>query len=79
MTSAQLRTIEGIFRAALDQQPEQLSAFLDVACEGDEELRRNVETLLAGRKKAADFMKRQRSSLRRRSFKAGKLIRSLAR
>jgi hypothetical protein len=36
MTSAQLRTIEGIFRAALDQQPEQLSAFLDVACEGDE-------------------------------------------
>jgi len=56
MTPAQLRTIEEIFHAALDQQPEQLSAFLDVACEGDEALRHKVETLMTARGQAADFI-----------------------
>jgi eukaryotic-like serine/threonine-protein kinase len=71
MTSAQLRTIEGIFRAALDQQPEQLSAFLDVACEGDEELRRNVETLLPARKKAADFIETSAVELATKIIQSG--------
>jgi serine/threonine-protein kinase len=56
MTPAQLRTIEEIFHAALDQQPEQLSAFLDVACEGDKALRHKVETLMTARGQAADFI-----------------------
>lgn len=56
MTPARLQTIEEIYRAALDKKPDQISAFLDTACEGDEVLRRKVEALLASRERAADFI-----------------------
>ena len=56
MTPARFQTIEEIFRAALDQEPEQIGAFLDRACEGDEVLRRKVEALLASRQRAAGFI-----------------------
>jgi TolB-like protein len=56
MTPARLQTIEEIYRAALDQEPHQISAFLDKACEGDELLRRKVEALLASRQRAASFI-----------------------
>src|SRR5882724_5436358 len=56
MTPAQLRTIEEIYRAALDQKPDQIGAFLGTACEGDELLRREVEALLASRQRAGSFI-----------------------
>src|SRR5436189_1773652 len=56
MTPARLQTIEEIFHAALDQEPDQISAFLDTACEGDEGLRSKVEALLASRQRAASFI-----------------------
>src|SRR4029077_1780363 len=56
MASARLQTIEEIFYAALDQEPDQINAFLDKACEGDEVLRRKVEALLSSREQAADFI-----------------------
>ena len=56
MTPARFQTIEQIFRAALDQEPEQISAFLDTACEGDEVLRRKVEALLASRERVGSFI-----------------------
>src|SRR5213594_406320 len=56
MTPARLQTIEEIFRAALDQEPDQIGAFLDTACEGDELLRRKVEALLASRERAGSFI-----------------------
>src|SRR5438128_2121968 len=56
MTAARLQTIEDIYRAALDQKPDQISAFLDRACGGDEVLRRKVEALLASRERVADFI-----------------------
>src|SRR5438876_8732651 len=56
MTPARLRTIEEIFLAALEQEPDQVSAFLDRACEGDAVLQREVEALLASRERAADFI-----------------------
>ncbi len=56
MTPARFQTIEEIFRAALDQEPDQISAFLDRACEGDEVLRRKVEALLASRERASTFI-----------------------
>ena len=58
MTPARLKTIEQIFRAALDQEPDQISTFLDKACEGDERLRRKVEALLSSREQAADFIEK---------------------
>src|SRR5438128_3288275 len=56
MTPARFQRIEEIFRAALDQEPEQVSAFLDTACKGDDVLRRKIETLLASRQRAASFI-----------------------
>src|SRR6266513_1084626 len=56
MTPARFQTIEGIFRAALDQEPDQIGAFLEKACEGDEVLRRKVEALLASRQQARSFI-----------------------
>src|SRR5690242_7245946 len=56
MTPARLQTIEEIYRAALDKEPGQVSAFLDAACAGDEALRRKVEALLSSRERAADFI-----------------------
>src|SRR5216110_1984342 len=56
MTPARLQTIEEIFHAALDQEPDQVGAFLDAACEGDEVLRRKVESLLASHQLADSFI-----------------------
>src|SRR5438477_8681494 len=56
MTPARFRTIEEIYRAALDQEPDRLGAFMDTACEGDEPLRREVEALLTSRQRAVSFI-----------------------
>src|SRR6266536_1990944 len=56
MTPARLKTIEEIFRAALDQEPDKISAFLDTACGGDEFLRRKVESLVAAHQGAGNFI-----------------------
>ena len=56
MTPARFQTIEEVFRAALDQELDQISAFLDKACEGDDALRRKVEALLASRPRADGFI-----------------------
>ena len=56
MTPAQLQTVEEIFHAALDQEPDQVGAFLDTACAGDELLRRKVEALLTSHQRADNFI-----------------------
>src|SRR5215510_12885211 len=56
MTPARFQTIEEIYRAALDQEPDQISSFLRTACQGDEALRREVDALLASRERAAEFI-----------------------
>ena len=56
MTPARLQTIEEIFHAALDQEPDQIDAFLDTACESDEVLRGKVEALLASHQRAGSFI-----------------------
>src|SRR6267142_5866214 len=58
MTPTLFQTIEEIFLAALDQEPDQVSAFLDTACEGDAVLRREVEALLASDQKAGRFIEK---------------------
>ena len=56
MTPARLQTIEEIFHAALDQRSDQVGAFLNTACAGDEVLRRKVEALLASHQGAGSFI-----------------------
>ena len=45
MNPAWFQTIEEIFRAALNQEPDQSDDFLEKACDGDELLCREVEAL----------------------------------
>ncbi len=56
MTRAQLETIEELFHSALNQAPEQRATFLDSACAGDEQLRSQVESLLASHERAGGFI-----------------------
>jgi serine/threonine protein kinase/Flp pilus assembly protein TadD len=56
MTPARFQTIEQIYREALEQQPDQIGAFLDRACKGDAVLRHKVEALLGSRQQADGFI-----------------------
>jgi serine/threonine protein kinase/Tfp pilus assembly protein PilF len=56
MTPARLQKVEEIFYGAVEKEPDQIGAFLDTACEGDDVLRRKVEALLASRQRAAGFI-----------------------
>ena len=51
-----LRQIELLYHTALELDESGWAAFLDSACEGDEGLRREVESLLSCSKRAADFL-----------------------
>ncbi len=39
--------LDRLFHSALERQPEERAAFLDEACAGDQQLRREVEALIA--------------------------------
>src|SRR5205085_627155 len=54
--AAKLAEIERIFHAALECEPDKLSAYLDSACYGDEDLRRKIESLLSSDQQATDFI-----------------------
>src|SRR6266550_4191480 len=56
MTPARLQTIEEIFHAALDQEPNKLNSFLYETCSGDEFLRGKVEALLSSHQLAGNFI-----------------------
>src|SRR5436190_9056924 len=71
MNPARFQTIEQIFRSALDQEPDQIGAFLDTACEGDELLRCKVEALLGSRQQAASFIETSAVGLATRIIENG--------
>ena len=71
MTPAQLQTIEEIFYAALDQEPDQVARFLETACEGDELLRRKVEALLASRQRVGSFIETSAAGIATRIIENG--------
>jgi serine/threonine-protein kinase len=48
--------VERLYHSALERQPGDRAVFLEHACEHDEELRAEVESLLACREKATDFI-----------------------
>src|SRR4029077_9805468 len=72
MTPAQLQTIKEIFHAALDCRPDQLNAFLDETCGGDEVLHANVEALLASHRQAGNFIETPIASLAASIVKNGR-------
>jgi len=58
MTPGRLQTIEKIFRAALEQEPGQVGAFLDKVCKDDDALRSKVEALLSSHQQANSFIEK---------------------
>jgi serine/threonine-protein kinase len=50
------RQIERLFESALERPERDHAAFLERACAGDDELRREVASLLAQRSAAAQFI-----------------------
>jgi eukaryotic-like serine/threonine-protein kinase len=50
------KRIKELFNAALDQMPVERAVFLDHACNGDEQLRREVERLIASHEKSDLFI-----------------------
>ena len=51
-----LQKIDQVFQSALDLAPDRRAIFLDGACAGDSELRREVESLLKAHQDAGDFI-----------------------
>jgi eukaryotic-like serine/threonine-protein kinase len=56
MTPQRARDVERICQAALEQEPSARAAFLGEACAGDDDLRRDVESLLAHESGATGFL-----------------------
>src|SRR5882724_25770 len=56
MTPERWQKIEELFHAALQREPNEHAVFLEEACDGDLELRQQVEALLASLEEAGDFI-----------------------
>jgi len=56
MTPERYRRIGELYHEALERGPGQRDAFLDLACAGDEALRKEVESLIAGHEEAGSFL-----------------------
>jgi eukaryotic-like serine/threonine-protein kinase len=56
VTPQRWQSIERLYHAALELDPAQRDEFLATACEGDAELRREIESLLAERSRAEGFI-----------------------
>src|SRR5215469_11706421 len=56
MTPERWKLVEKLFNAALEREKGQRGAFLLQACQGDEDVRREVESLLAQEKPADGFL-----------------------
>src|SRR6266513_1997758 len=71
MTPARLQTVEEIFHAALEQDSDDVAQFLETACEGDELLRHEVESLLASHQRAGSFIETSTAGIATRIIENG--------
>ncbi|HET9528846.1 MAG TPA: protein kinase, partial [Blastocatellia bacterium] len=55
MTPERYQQAGHLYHAALEREPDERAAFLESACGGDEELRREVESLLSAHDKVGDY------------------------
>ncbi|MCA1606806.1 MAG: protein kinase, partial [Acidobacteria bacterium] len=56
MTPERWQKVKELFESALERTPDERCAFLDQACDGDEPLRREVQSLLASFNEGESFM-----------------------
>ena len=71
MTAQRYQRVVELFHAALELEPEARSAFLDQACAGDEELRREVEAMLASDAKPGGFLDKPADDLAASALRPG--------
>lgn len=57
MTPEKFKTLDRLYHAALEVEPEKRTEFLETACDGDVALQREIESLLALAEQAGDFIK----------------------
>src|SRR5262245_11071881 len=71
MTPERYHLIKQLLGSALEYQPEQRAAFLAQTCAEDEELRREVESLLSHHEPSADFIEESAFDVSARALAAG--------
>ncbi|MEK6280267.1 MAG: hypothetical protein AABN95_07905 [Acidobacteriota bacterium] len=60
--------LDRLFHSAMERKPEERPAFLDQSCAGDEELRKQVEALLAANEMAGSFIEKPALEVEARSL-----------
>ena len=60
--------LDKLFHAALERAPEGRAAFLDEACAGDQQLRKDVVALIAANEKAGSFIEKPALEVEARSL-----------
>ena len=78
MTPEQWRVVDAILRAALSCEPVQRDAFVAQACGDDEELRREVASLLAAHDRSGDFLEQPASDVLASAIAPASLSKRLA-
>jgi serine/threonine protein kinase len=68
--SKRLHEVEALYRAALERDPAERQAYLDEACAADEDLRGEIESLLAYDERAAGFLEIPAMDVEARSMAA---------
>src|SRR5436190_8885868 len=56
MNAERWKQVNDLFQSTVERAPEQRAAFLDEACHDDEDMRREVESLLASHERAENFI-----------------------
>ena len=56
MTPERWQQVKEIFNSAITHRPEERSSFISQACSGDEELRSEVESLIASHEQSGSFI-----------------------
>src|SRR5215470_1820431 len=56
MKAGRWKQVNDLFQSAVQRAPEERAAFLDEACHDDEEMRREVESLLTSHERAENFI-----------------------
>ncbi len=74
MKPEQFQKIKELFQAALEQEPEQRAAFLDQACQGDDSLRQELNSLLASHQQEDGFLETALLAAEPRKLKTGQRV-----
>ena len=56
MKAERWKQVNDLFQSAVERAPDERAAFLDESCQGDEALRREVESLLTSHERAENFI-----------------------